>query len=524
MKKSCLVGLALTALVGPACFSATQSGWDPVKGPAGAWVYIVLGGYETAAPRIESAASSLGPNVVAAVKNFPAEMRKGLAEEVGIAGDAVDLSKPLAIAVFNPMMGEEPAVLVPVKGEASSSADVINGYLVASDSETVKSRVQAAFKGAGGLSAPKGIGRMYVDLGTIYQIFAPMLQMQMGMAMSQVPGGNAQAGMAAMDVIFSILGQVENFTIDLDVAGQTINALVEINAKQGTDIAQLCANQTGGSTLGSLVKKEGVWVSGKINGAGGWVLRLTDRMLDKVLPNPAEADAVRGVVRKFMGKTADELTASYRFTPDGLAADAAMAFTGTMADVREYYTFLASEKVPAGLKQLMTSGATGVTFTFTPNVRQSGGVAVDNFKTDYSAATGLDPMVKQQIEALWGGGSVNSEYALVNGTWLVTMGGKDPSKRLDDLIAKAQNPEPGAPQAEPLKASVDLLQLAGFMMKAAGLSTSPALTKGGPPATATVTFAGRTVTKRVTVPLETIGKIKKMVEDATGSRSSTEKF
>jgi hypothetical protein len=180
--------------------------------------------------------------------------------------------------------------------------------------------------------------------------------------------------------------------------------------------------------------------------------------------------------------------------------------------------------MPAALKHLMTSGGTNVKFDFKEGVRQSGGVAVDSFNTDYGDGAGIDPMVKQQLEALWGTDGVVSEYAVANGKWLVTMGGTDAPKRLDAMIAKAKNPVPSTPEKDPVTASVDLLQFAGFVMKAAGMAPDPALLKGAKPVTGTVTFAGRTVTKRVTIPLECIGRIKQMVERATGGGGPTERF
>jgi hypothetical protein len=527
MRRLLLLALAVSALLGQATFGATDTGWDQTKGPQGAWIYVVVAGYDTVAARLQKAAGFLGPEVVAKLNELPGEMRAGLSSKLKVGADAIDLTKPLAIAVFNPMMGEGPvAAVVPVKPEVAAAGDqFVNGYAVTSDSEMLTTKVRNAFKGAGSITAPAGIATIYVDLGTIFQIFGPMVQMQAAMAMNQMPGANAQAGMAVMDAMFSVLGQVENFSVALDVTGDDIKALGTVNAKAGTDIAQLCANQTGGTALGRLLAAGDVLVSGKLNGLAGWMLSLSDTMMSKLIADPDEAAVVREAITQFMGKTADELAFAYRFTPGGLQADGVWAFTGTMDDARQYYRLMVSNKMPEGLKKLMASGASGVKFNLQEGVRQVSGVPVDSFTSDFSKATGLDPMVKQQLEAMWGpGGAPAVEYAVAGGKWVMAMGGTDLTQRMNTLIEKAQGPAAGTPSKAPLTVSMDLLSIVGWGMGLAGMTPPAELTKGGAPITGTVTFSGRTIEKRFSVPLKTVGKIKQLVEGAEGAGAKAGEF
>ena len=135
-----------------------QPGWDKLKGPQDAWVYVVVGAYDAIGPRLEKAAVKLGPEAVADIKEIPTQIREGIGDSHGIARDAIDLSRPFAFAVYNPLAGQPPAAILPVKGELANDAKASNGYIVACDNEILAERLSSALKaaGAGAIAAPAG--------------------------------------------------------------------------------------------------------------------------------------------------------------------------------------------------------------------------------------------------------------------------------------------------------------------------------------------------------------------------------
>ena len=91
-----------------------------------------------------------------------------------------------------------------------------------------------------------------------------MVQMQASAALSQVPGGNAEAGLAVLDVMFSLMSQVENVTLTLDVTADDILAALDVTAREDTDIAKLSSQQSGGTAMAGLWANNNELVKRKI--------------------------------------------------------------------------------------------------------------------------------------------------------------------------------------------------------------------------------------------------------------------
>ena len=497
--------------------ASTRAGWDPVKGPSGAWAYIVLAGSDILTPRINVLSDKLGGEGGSAVKELQNEIRTGVAGELGVPAEAIDMSKPMAIVVFNPLMGEGPvASVVALKGASPpAGVELVNGYAVTSDSDTLADQVRTAFKSVGKIDPPNGMARIYVDFGTIFQMLGPMLQMQIGMNLNKLPQGNAQAATAVMDILFHLMGQVENFAITLDVKDDAIVADADVKARAGSDVAQLCGNQSeGGSSLAALVGDGTLTLNSRLKGFTGWLLRLSDRVIQKLIPDPKDQDSFRQAVNKWLGKVGDDFALAYRLTEGGIKADMAADFSGGIEDARSYYRYFVSDKMPASLKKLMNAGGGDMKFSLQEGVRQSGGVTVDRFTTKIGDTSKLPPEVKKQIEVLWGPEGMAGEYAVVNGTWVLALGGSDMSARLDRLIAEAGKPRSPVQGKAPVNFSFDIIQAVNWGMKISGQSgkTIPA----GDPLTGSVTFSGRTVSKHLSLPLSTISKIQKALSEETG--------
>jgi len=515
MRKVLIFLMAAFFFLAPA---SVRAGWDPVKGPSGAWVFIVIAGSDILTPRLNTLSEKLGGEGGAAVKELQNEIRNGVAGELGVPPAAIDLSKPMAIAVFNPLMGEGPvASIVALSGGSTPPAGVelINGYAVSSDSETLAGQVRSAFKTVGKIEPPKGAARIYVDFGTIFQMFGPMIQMQAGMSMSKLPPANAQAATAILDFVFNIMGQVENFAVTLDVKDDAIVADADVKARAGSDIAQICGNQSpGGSSLASLVGDGTLTLNSRLKGLSGWLLRVSDRMIEKLLPDPKDQDSFRQAIKTWLGNVGDDFALAYRLTEGGIKADMAAEFSGSIDDARAYYRYFVSDKMPASLKKLMNAGGGDMQFNLQEGVRQSGGVTVDRFTTRIGDPAKLPPEVKKQIEILWGKEGMAGEYAVVNGTWVLALGGADMSARLDRLIAEAGKAHPPAPGKPPVNFTFDLIQAVNWGMKISGQAggkTVPA----GDPIVGSVTFSGRTVSKHISIPLSTVSKIQKALAEET---------
>ncbi len=506
---SAMLALALYAQA-QAPSDGGQATWDRMTGPQGAWVYIVVGAYDAVGPRLESAAAKLGPEAAEAVKGIPAQIREGVGDSQGIARDAIDLSRPFAIAIYNPLAGQTPAAIVPVKSDLVKDKSVINGYVVACDNEMLAARLASSLEaaGAGAIETPAGAIRIYIDVGTIFQLFGPFVQMQLAAGMGGAggpSGAERQMGMAAVDLFFNLMGQVKHAIVDLDVNDQTVLATKNVVVKEGTDLAQLFGGQGGGTALAGMLPARSFVVSGKLKGIGPFVLKLADRWLGKALSNPADAKYVRDSVARFVNGAGEEFAMGLDFTSDGYAGDQIVAFTGTMDDAREYYRSLASEKAPASVRALMRGGKT----TLQENIRQSGGVAVDKFTTTIDSSA-LGPEAGDQIRKMFGGDAMQGEFALANGKLILCTGGKDCPQRLDGLVARSKDAG-GAPSAQPLAFSFDLLKLVEGIARAMDVGAA-APAGASAPISGTVTFSGTAARSGIAIPIDTIAKVKQYAE------------
>ncbi|HAK96530.1 MAG TPA: hypothetical protein DCM87_16455 [Planctomycetes bacterium] len=491
-----------------------QAGWDKVTGPQGAWVYIVVGAYDTVGPRLESAAAKLGPEASAAVKGIPAHIREGVGDNQGIDRDAVDLSRPFAIAVYNPLAGQPPAAIVPVKGDLAGDKRVINGYIVACDNEMLAARLTSSLEsaGAGAIAGPAGAVRIYVDVGTIFQLFGPFVQMQLAAGMGGAggpSGAERQMAMAGVDLIFNLMGQLKHVLVDLDVNDRSLLVTKDVVAKEGTDLAQLFGSQGGGTALAGMLPARSFVLSAKLKGIGPFALKLADRWLGKALANPADAKYVRDAFAKFVNGAGDEFAMGGDFSPDGYAGDQVVSFTGTMDDAREYHRAFTSDKTPAAIRALMRGG----TYTLQENIRQSGGVAVDKFTSTVDTSA-LGAEAGAQLQKLFGGDGMQGEFALANGKLIVCTGGKDCSQRLDALVAASKN-SAGAPGAQPVAFNFDILRLAGGIARAMGAGAE-APAAAAAPVSGTVTFSGAAARSGVVIPIDAIAKVKEFAEQIMG--------
>jgi len=485
-----------------------QPGWDKLKGPQDAWVYVVVGAYDAIGPRLEKAAVKLGPEAVADIKEIPTQIREGIGDSHGIARDAIDLSRPFAFAVYNPLAGQPPAAILPVKGELANDAKASNGYIVACDNEILAERLSSALKaaGAGAIAAPAGAVSVYIDVGTIFQLFGPFVQMQLASGMGgfgDPAGVDRQAAMAGMDLLFNLLGQIKHVLLDLDVNDQGLLVAQDTVVKEGTELAQLFGGQGGGTTIGGILPARAIVLNGKLKGLVPFVLKLADRYLAKACASPADAKTLRDAFAKYAGGAGEDFAMSMDFSPEGLVTDQINAFTGTFDDLRASYQAFASEKASA-----LTSGAK---FALQENVRQSGGVAVHKFTSTIDASA-LDSQAGAQVKKLLGGG-LQGEVALANGKLITCSGGKDYSQRLDALIAASKNAG-GAPGTHPVAFRCDLVRLLSNLAAAAGAGAeTPA---SAPPISGTVAFAGPSAKSNVVIPIEAIAKVKEFVEQAFG--------
>ncbi len=518
---------------------AAQSEWNAETGPPGAWVYVVLAGLENIESRLQSAAQHSGDKAIERLKKLPQEMLRDISGKLRVPAEAIDLSRPMAIVVYKPVeapvapmkAGWPVAAIVPITGKLQG-VELVNGYAVASDSTALATRVRGAFQSVGRLEAPQGIARVYIDLDTIVRTIGDKLYALAMLSVSprSVPNANGLALMRAITHFHSILGQIENLTLNLDASGDAARVGADVTPKWGTDIAQLTSNQAGGTALESVVPGGALTLTAKLKGMSGRLLRFTEQFL-KIIPDAKEADTIREPLANLLVALGDEFALTYDFGPEGLSVDMAARFTGSMDAVRKYYHRMASYKLPERLRQRMRVRPAEVDFAFKEPARQVDGVTIDRFTMKFNVQEGTPPIhvlgllgllldVKEQTAPLWGDGEVVTNYAVVNDTWVMARGGKNPDERIATLISKAKNP-PNSGGDAPVKFKLDLFDLMKFAGKTRG-GTPPSELAGGAPVTGTIEFPGSTITMQATLPLKTVAQVAKFVERVKRARQSKE--
>jgi len=529
MRKS--VFAVLLSIV-PTLLSAGEStsNWDPLRGPQGAWIYVVLNGYDSIAPKLLKAAERFGPDIVQGVKDLRKDLVEDSAKKLGIAPEALDLSKPFAIVVNNPLMGEgSMATLFPVKPGTQGVQNLVNGYAVVCEGDMMKQQLCGllAQAGPGAVKAPKGIGSIYVNLGTIVSTFGPLLQMQLAMGLSQSQQGNQQSALAIIDTILYLLGQVDDVVIELDTSQEAIVADATVRAKPGTDLAGLCSNQAGGTALGALLGPATFKIAGKLKGVTGFAMRLADRVLPKLITDPEAYKDFRKVLAKTVGQSGPDFAMTYDLGGNGMVYDAVTRFKGTLDDLRAYYEFFVSPEKSKALKGLMAGGFAGMEpeYEFKKAVETINGVTVDRFimkakdKPESQAESkGAVPMEEQRelLKKMWGPEGFVVDVAVVGDTLIQCSGGADRKKRLESLIKKVKAGTSGSPASAPVVASFDLIKCVRSILDLIGQEAPEGLPESSEPIRAEVTFQGRTAKKHITVPLSTLSKLSEMFLKAEG--------
>jgi len=507
---------------------ATQSEWSAHAGPPGAWVYVVLTGFEKIESCFESTIRHSGGEAMKWLRNQPDQMRRDLARKLNVPAHAIDPSKPMAFAVFSPLAGRSVrgqwpvAVIVPVRGEPQG-IDLVNGYAVVMDSVVFATRVRGILQSAGNIEAPEGIARVYVDFSTMLQTIGQGIEAQIALAVSPggVPNATRRTKLMVFGALFSLLDQIENLTLSIDISGDTAQVSAHITPKWGTDMAQLASNQMRGNVLGNVVPNGVLTISGELKGMSGWLLGFTEQFL-KIIPNPKEADTIRKPLSCFLHSLGDEFAFTYDLGPQGLSVDIAARFKGSIEVVREYYRLMASYKLPQELAQRMGVKPVHVDLALKEGAHQADGVVVDQLTMKFNVQEGIPPIhtfgllgllldAPQQALPLWESGEVITNYAVVNDTLVMTMGGKNSYERISTLVLSAKSPSGSAGDA-PLKFRVDVLELLKFVMKARSAVRLVAPEGGGKPLTGTVEFAGPTITMQITLPLKIVVELANLMD------------
>ncbi len=505
----CLV-VTLLIISGTPCLYAqsTGSGWNPATGPQNAWVYIVFSGYSSMEPKIKQAAQAFGPQASGSIAMIPAQLKQMLSTSTGtpLPENALDLSRPFALVINNPMAGSKPAMVIPVKKDADLPASVkaVHNYVVGSDNQMIATQLTSVLEAAGAnaIAAPSGLAHIYVNANLIYSAFGPFLQLMVSQQLSQQNlGPEARIGSAAVNMFFSLFSDLEDLRIALDLTDEAITTTTTVNAKAGSSLASFCADQGGGTSLGGLIPSDGfIAMNGKVKGLPTIMFNITDKVLASMTTNPDEIAPFRESLSKLMGSFGDEFAVNEKLTPDGLVVDAIAGFTGDLSQVRSMFKLMSSDNLPAAFKQFtdQLSGLGGYSYDITESARIAQGVSVDKFSSQINEKE-LDPQMSAMLKKMWGGATLSGEYAVKDGKLFMCSGGKDYSKRLDNLLVKAGTST--AAESAPMSFSIDLLKLMAFAMQMQGQDMPQMPAGTASPITGTVTFSGSSMVKNVDLPL-----------------------
>ena len=299
---------------------AGPGSWDKVSGPSGAWVYLVMAPYDGIAPKLNAAAARLGPDVVSFTQSLPQKIKNGIATTQGISADAVDMSRPIAVVVYNPLGGQAPVTILPVKPgvPVPPNKTIVNGYVVCSDNLTMATNLSQTLQKAGPspIPVPTGIAHLYVDMGMIFQIVGPLAQMQLGMALSQQSGMSRQeqqlAG-ASVQLILDLVGQIKDFDLDIDVTADNVLATSHVNMKQDSELSKLFSSQKGGTALGHLLPQRSFSANAKLEGLSTWMFGQVDTFLAKIIANPQDLTSIREQLSKLRAGLVSRQLAQNKF-------------------------------------------------------------------------------------------------------------------------------------------------------------------------------------------------------------------
>ena len=509
MRYLCVVMAAASivlALCGaPLAAQESAASWDAAKGPGDAWVYVVFAAHDGASAQLTRLAQKLG--LEAEVQDLPSQLRQGLQGAAGVGADAIDLNRPFALAVFNFLGGQPPVIFVPVKADVAlpDHVQTANGYVAACDNDLLAARMASALKaaGSGAIAAPKGLVHIHVDLGTMFQLFGPLLQMQLAMGMGQMGDmtpAQQRTATAMVGTLFDIVGQVSHFDLDVALSDQDITLQSNVRMKSESALAGMFAAQKGGTALGALLPARSMALSARLAGLSAHLGDMAKTIMGKMQAGAKDQAVIMDAVGPFLAKVGDEFAMAYDLGQDGMVGEYVFAFQGGMQDMRAYFDFFSGKQMPQAFRDLLG----GVEYEVSRAVRTSGGVEVDAFKGAFDLA-GADPAVQAQVKALWGDAGLTGQYAIVKGLCVMAMGGKDCAERLDAQIAKVSAGAAGAPGEEPITFRFDLMTLVEGVMSSMGMGTGAS----SPPApiSGSVRFEGATAVKQLRIPVETVARL-----------------
>jgi hypothetical protein len=369
----------------------------------------------------------------------------------------------------------------------------------------IASQITTALKAAGkqAIVTPPGIASVYINTEIIYNAYGPLLQMIIGQQLNKPDlGPEARLGSVVVNAFFSLMSQVLDIRIALDLSEAMITANAAVNAKKGSALASFFADQGAGTSLAEMVGSGGfMTASGNIKGIATRMYNFADKML-ATFPKTDGLQEVRESLSMLTGSLGDEFAFNQAMTPDGFVYDGVVLFKGDMKQIRTAINRFSADALPPAFQKYMQNTGDFSDYDIKESVRMVEGISVDRFTTTLSSKE-LDPDTAAAMKKLWGGTEFTGEYAIKEGKLFLCGGGKDYSKRLDALLSKAA--KGNTTTAKPsIVFSIDFLKLMKTGLEMQGTTPPPIPVDGIPPISGTVGFSDTTMTKDLRIPLKMI--------------------